>query len=77
MLKIKVESGDDQRQIVAGLGHDALDRGLVGKDFLVLTNLQPRKMRGQQSEGMIIAADVDGQAEPVRPPESQSQRVVE
>jgi len=77
LVALKFESADGERKLVAGLGHDAVERGIVGKNFLVLANLQPKKIRGQNSHGMIIAADVDGTPVPVFPPDGQRNSIVE
>ena len=56
LLVLKVDLGDEQRQLVAGLkGHYTPDQ-LVGKNIVVCANLAPRMMRGQQSQGMLLAA---------------------
>ena len=63
LLLLKVDLGTEQRQLVAGLkGHYAPDE-LVGKDIIVVVNLAPRKMRGQLSQGMLLAAVSDDQAQ--------------
>ena len=56
LVVMQVDLGDEQRQIVAGLkGHYAPEQ-LVGKNLVIVTNLPPRMMRGQQSQGMLLAA---------------------
>ncbi len=56
LIVLKVDLGDEQRQIVAGLkGHYAPEQ-LLGRDLVIVTNLAPRMMRGLQSEGMLLAA---------------------
>jgi len=59
LLILKVDLGDEQRQICAGLkGHyDPAD--LVGKSIVVCANLAPRNMRGEPSEGMLLAASTE------------------
>ena len=59
LLILKVDLGNEQRQICAGLkGHyDPAD--LVGKSIVVCANLAPRNMRGEPSEGMLLAASTE------------------
>ncbi len=64
LLRLSVECGEDEeRQILAGIAenHDPAD--LIGKTVVIVANLQPRKMRGYESQGMLLAAtDTDGHA---------------
>jgi len=53
------------RQIVAGLALAYKPEQLVGRKVVVVTNLQPRKLRGVESNGMIIAASVGPEGRPV------------
>ena len=56
LIVLKVDLGDEQRQLVAGLkGYYTTDQ-LVGRNLVVVTNLAPRKMRGVESRGMLLAA---------------------
>ena len=56
LIVLKVDLGNEQRQICAGLrGHYQAD-ALVGRNIVVVTNLAPRMMRGQESNGMLLAA---------------------
>ena len=48
--------GGQQRQIIAGLKGYYSPQQLLGKDIVVVVNLQPRKMRGLESQGMLLAA---------------------
>ncbi|MHC4983640.1 MAG: methionine--tRNA ligase, partial [Planctomycetota bacterium] len=52
---------DEQRQIIAGLKDFCSADSLVGKQVVVVTNLPPRKMRGLESNGMLLAATVGGE----------------
>jgi len=56
LVVLKVDLGDEQRQIVAGLKAYMTAESLVGKQVVVVTNLEPRKMRGLESNGMLLAA---------------------
>ena len=56
LIVLKVDLGDEQRQLVAGLKAYYTTDQLVGKNLVVVTNLAPRKMRGVESRGMLLAA---------------------
>jgi len=56
LLKLTVAIGDETRQIVAGIAKFYRPDDLVGKQVVVVTNLKPAKLRGELSEGMILAA---------------------
>jgi methionyl-tRNA synthetase len=59
LVVLQVDLGDERRQLVAGLkGHYDPDQ-LVGRNIIVVTNLAPRMMRGQQSQGMLLAASTE------------------
>lgn len=60
LLKLVVDLGKGKRQLVAGLTKHYQAEELVGKQVPVLANLQPRKIRGVESQGMILAADEKG-----------------
>jgi len=57
LLVLQIDLGDERRQICAGLRqHIADPQSLVGKQIVVVANLAPRQMRGQISQGMLLAA---------------------
>ncbi len=56
LLVLQVDLGDEKRQIVAGLKGYYTPEQLVGKNLVIVTNLPPRMMRGQPSQGMLLAA---------------------
>ena len=56
LLKIQVEIGAERRQVVAGIAQHYKPEDLVGKMIVVVTNLQPAKLMGQESNGMLLAA---------------------
>ncbi|MDH5816198.1 MAG: methionine--tRNA ligase subunit beta [Candidatus Nezhaarchaeota archaeon] len=60
LLKLKVDVGDEIRDVVAGGGEYYDPSYFVGKRFIVLTNIKPRKIMGVESRGMLLAADVNG-----------------
>lgn len=60
LLKLEVDFGSEKRQIVAGIAESYEAALLIGKEIPVLMNLEPRSIRGIESQGMILAIDVDG-----------------
>jgi methionyl-tRNA synthetase len=56
LLKLQVEIGGERRQVVAGIALHYKPENLVGKLIVVVVNLQPAKLMGQESQGMILAA---------------------
>ena len=56
LLKLQVEVGSEKRQIVAGIAQHYKPEDLVGKSIVVVFNLQPAKLMGQESQGMLLAA---------------------
>jgi methionyl-tRNA synthetase len=65
LLKLFVDIGDEVRQIVAGIALQYEPEKLVGRKVVVVTNLAPRKLRGVESNGMIVAASVPPDGAPV------------
>ncbi len=61
LMKLEVDLGFEKRQIIAGIGQYYSEEDLKGKEVAVVINLEPRKIFGQESQGMILAADVDGE----------------
>ena len=56
LLKLRVDLGDEQRQIVAGIGKKYGPEDVVGKTIVVVANLKPAKLMGVESQGMVLAA---------------------
>ena len=56
LLKVMVDVGDEVRQIVAGIATAYQPEELVGRKVVVVANLTPRKLRGVESNGMLLAA---------------------
>jgi methionine--tRNA ligase beta chain len=56
LLVLKVDLGDQQRQIIAGLRGYVSHEQLLGRQVAIVANLAPRKMRGLESQGMLLAA---------------------
>lgn len=57
LLKLKIDLGDEKRQIVAGLGKTYSPETLRGKEIVVIINLESRRLLGIESQGMLLAAD--------------------
>jgi methionyl-tRNA synthetase len=56
LLKLKIDIGSEERQIVAGIAEQYSPEEMIGKRIVVVTNLQPAKIRGIESRGMLLAA---------------------
>jgi methionyl-tRNA synthetase len=56
LLKLKVQIGVETRQIVAGIAQHYAPEAIVGKQIVMVANLEPAKLMGQTSEGMLLAA---------------------
>ena len=65
LLKLQVDIGTEVRQVVAGIAEYYEPEKLVGMKVVLVTNLQPRKLRGVESNGMIVAATVGAEGRPV------------
>jgi methionyl-tRNA synthetase len=65
LLKLMVDIGTEVRQLVAGLAEYYQPENLIGMKVVVVTNLRPRKLRGVESNGMIVAASGGEQGRPV------------
>jgi methionyl-tRNA synthetase len=57
LLKLQVDLGFEQRTIVSGIAQHFAPESLVNKQVIVVANLAPRKMRGIESQGMILTAE--------------------
>ena len=64
LIKLSIDLGNEQRQIVAGIGKAYEPEGLVDLEIAVVTNLEPRTLMGVESNGMLLAAGGDD-GEPV------------
>ncbi len=60
LMVLQVDLGDEQRQICAGIRGQYAPEELVGKQIVVVANLETAKLRGLDSEGMLLAASDDG-----------------
>ena len=57
LLVEQVDLGDETRQIVSGIAKFFSPQEMVGRKVIVVSNLKPAKLRGVESQGMILAAD--------------------
>lgn len=63
LLKLSLKVGDETRQVVSGISKWYTPEDLIGKKIILVYNLKPAKLRGVESQGMILAADTsDGAA---------------
>jgi len=68
LLKLKIDLGQDPsansgreiRQIVAGIAQFYKPEDLIGKEIIVVANLEPKVLRGLESQGMLLAAEAEG-----------------
>ena len=60
LLKLKVDIGDEVRQLVAGIAEAYDPESLLNRKIVVVANLKPARLMGVESNGMIVAASVDG-----------------
>lgn len=56
LMLLKVDIGEEQKQIVAGIRAHYTPEQLVGKKIVIVNNLQPAMLRGETSNGMLLAA---------------------
>lgn len=63
LLCLQIDVGDGQRQIVAGIRGYYQPEDLVGRLIVVVKNLAPRTMRGETSQGMLLAASTEDRAQ--------------
>ena len=57
LLRLEVQIGDEKRQIVGGIGKVYAPENLIGKEIVIVANLEPRQLMGLESQGMLLAAD--------------------
>jgi methionyl-tRNA synthetase len=60
LLKLIVDLGSEERQLVAGIAEAYAPEALVGKNIVVVANLKPAVLRGVESNGMLLAATPPG-----------------
>jgi methionyl-tRNA synthetase len=60
LLRLEIDIGTETRQVLAGIAEAYAPETLVGRKVVIVANLAPRKMRGLESNGMIVAASLEG-----------------
>jgi methionyl-tRNA synthetase len=60
LLRLEVDLGTEVRQLVAGIAEAYAPESLIGRKVVIVANLAPRKLRGLESNGMIVAASPEG-----------------
>jgi methionyl-tRNA synthetase len=60
LMRLRIEIADTSRQIIAGIAQFYSPEELIGRLIIVVANLKPAKLRGELSEGMLLAAKTDG-----------------
>ncbi len=60
LIRLEVDLGSGKRQLIAGIGEEYKPEDLLGLEIVVLVNLKPKKIRGLLSEGMLLAAVLEG-----------------
>lgn len=60
LLKLEIDLGTEKRTLVAGIAEMYQPQDLVGKEIPILVNLEPKRLKGIESNGMILAADNNG-----------------
>ena len=57
LLKLKIDTGIDQRTVVSGIAGSYKPEEIIGQQVSILVNLAPRKIKGIESQGMILMAE--------------------
>lgn len=61
LIKLQIDLGSEKRQILAGIKKFYEPEDLIGRQIIVVVNLQPATLMGEKSNGMLLAADIDGE----------------
>jgi len=60
LLKLRIQLGSEERQVIAGIAQHYTPEQIVGKTVIVVANLQPAKLMGEESQGMVLATEHGG-----------------
>ena len=71
LIKLKVDGGEEKRQIIAGIGKYYKPEHLVGREIIMVWNLEPKILFGLKSQGMLLAAR-DGEKPIILIPEKEA-----
>jgi len=69
LLKLKVDLGKEKRQLIAGIAKFYQPEDLIGREIIVVVNLEPRTLMGIESQGMLLAADNESKPVLLKPDE--------
>ena len=61
LLRLYIDLGDEKRQILAGIKQYYKPENLIGRQIIVVVNLEPATLMGEKSDGMLLAADINGE----------------
>ena len=61
LLRIVIDFGGNQKQVVAGFGFKIMPEEVIGKQVPVVVNIEPATIKGVKSEGVLVAIDADGE----------------
>ena len=67
LLKLEIDLGNEERQIIAGIGKFYQPEELIGREIVVIINLEPRTLMGLESQGMLLAANNEGEPVLLKP----------
>ena len=59
LLRLEIDIGTEVRQVLAGIAEAYAPETLIGRKVVIVANLAPRKLRGMESNGMIVAASLE------------------
>ena len=57
LLKLELDLSGESRQIIAGIGKNYEPEKIIGKEIIIIANLEPKQLMGLESNGMLLAAD--------------------
>ena len=60
LMRLEVSLGEHTRQIVAGIAREYNPEDLMNRKIIVVANLKPARLMGYESQGMLLAADIEG-----------------
>jgi len=61
LIKLQIDLGFEQRQIVAGIAEKITPDQMIGRTIIIVANLAPAKLMGVESNGMLLATAADGE----------------
>ena len=59
ILRLTIDLGEEERQILAGIKSTYSPNDLIGKEIIVIANLESKKIMGMESQGMLLAANTE------------------